>query len=130
MIYIEKTKINNFVLTLSESSRISNPNFLFVFENEFIIDSTPIIWSQVDSSSYTNRYNQFQLVESAIGSTTGGTANALSLRSGQYSYKVYESTTPTLIVSGTTGRIIETGRMIVTGDINDTLTNNKNSIYI
>lgn len=130
MIYIQKNSINNFVLTLSESSHLSNPNYLFEFTNEYILNSTPIYWTQVDTSSYPSRYNMFELVENETGSTTGGTANALSLISGQYNYNVYESTASTLSISATTGRIIESGRMVVAEEnIITTITNNPNSIY-
>ena len=131
MIYIEKNKINNFVLTLSENSFITNPKYLFEFKNEFIFDSNSILWTQDDISSHPNRFNQFQLNESATGSTTGGTSISLSLIAGQYDYTVYESTVATLIVSATTGRVIETGRMVVSLDgSNDIITNNTNSFYL
>jgi hypothetical protein len=129
MIYINKNSTNNFVLTLNETSRLTNPYYLFQFTNDYVLDSKSILWSQVDTSSYTNRYNQFKLIEATSGSTSGGTAVSLSLIAGQYDYKVYESTGQTLSISATTGRIVETGRMVVAGLPNDTLTNNKSSIY-
>jgi hypothetical protein len=130
MIYIEKNSINNFVLTLSENSRLTNPFYLFEFTNEYILGSTPIYWNQIDNSSYTNRYNLFELVEDENGSTSGGTQTSLNLISGQYNYNVYESTASTLSVSATTGRIVESGRMVVAEEnIITTITNNPNSIY-
>lgn len=130
MIYIEKNSVNPIVLTLSESSRLNDPFYLFSFRNEFILGSEPIFFTTPDTSDYTNRYNKFELVEASSGSTTGGTAVALSLVSGQYEYKVYESLTETLDVSETTGRVLESGRMVVAGDPNETITNTKNSVYI
>jgi hypothetical protein len=120
------------ILTLSESSTLSDPNYLFVFENEFNLETDPIYWNQTDTSNFTNRYNEFELIESVTGSTSGGTAVDLSLISGQYSYTVYESVTPTLELSGTTGRIIEEGRMVVAilPSTNETITNTINDIYI
>lgn len=130
MIYIKKNFSNRIILTLSESSQLSSPNYLFIFENEFNLADEPIAWHQEDTSDYTNRYNEFELIESASGSTTGGTSNELSLIAGQYSYTVYESVNPTLIVAETTGRIIEKGRMVV--ELDTTITNNNtiNDIYI
>jgi hypothetical protein len=130
MIFIQKNRTNNVILTLTEASRITNPNYLFVFQNEFVLNSTPIYWSQTDISSYPNRYNQFELVEATSGSTSGGTATSLNLIQGQYKYTVYESSTPTLDISGTTGTIIETGRMVVAFDsVVDSYENNNDDIY-
>jgi len=130
MIYIDKNNINNFVLTLTENSRLTNPNYLFEFKNDFVLKSDPIYWTSQDISLYPNRYNQFQLNESTTGSTTGGTNGvSLSLIGGQYTYKVYESTGTTLSVSATTGRIVEEGRMVVTIE-NLITTGITNNIYI
>lgn len=131
MIYILKNFTNRVILTLSETSTLTAPNYLFVFENEYQLETQPIFWSQTDTSTFTNRYNEFELIESSTGSTSGGTAVELSLISGQYSYTVYESSTPTLSISATTGRIIEQGRMVVAIDPsqNETITNTINDIY-
>lgn len=129
MIYIEKSTTNNVILTLSESSKLTTPNFLFVFLNEYNLEAQSITFSTPDISSYTNRYNQFVIVESATGSTTGGYNVPLNLVSGQYKYTVYEGLTASLDISQTTGIIIEEGRMVVSGDDDDieTITN---SVYL
>lgn len=129
MIYIEKSSTNNIVLTLSESSNLSNPNFLFVFLNEYNLEAQPITFSTPDISSYTNRYNQFVLIESATGSVTGGYNIPLSLISGQYRYTVYEAPIATLDINETTGIVIEEGRMVVSG-IDDDIETITNSIYL
>lgn len=130
MIYIDKNSLNNFVLTLTENSRLTNPNYLFQFKNEYVLNSEPIYWTAQDISLYPNRYNQFQLNEAASGSTSGGTSGAtLSLIGGQYSYTVYESTASTLSISATTGRIVEEGRMVVAIE-NLITTGITNNIYI
>jgi len=128
MIYINKNTTNNFVLTLSENSRLINPNYLFEFKNDFILNSEPIYWTNPDISNYPNRYNQFKLIEATSGSTSGGTSS-LSLVSGQYTYSVYESTGSTLSISATTGRVIEKGRMVVAID-NLITTGTTNNIYL
>ena len=131
MIFIQKNTTNNFVLTLTETSRLSSPFFLFEFKNEYNLSSTPFYYTTPDISSYTNRYNQFVLIENATGSTIGGNNIPLSLVSGQYEYKVYESSASTLSLSATTGRLIEEGRMVVAGEENITITTGKtSSIYI
>ena len=131
MIYIQKNTTNSFVLTLSESSRVANPFYLFSFRNEYILESEPFYFTTPDLSSYINRYNLFNLTESSTGSTTGGTSVALSMIGGQYEYKVYESSASTLSLSATTGRVLETGRLVVGGEQNITLTTGTtSSIYI
>jgi hypothetical protein len=113
MIYIEKNKVNEVVLTLSEKSSLIDPYYLFTFQNEFNVGANLIVYSQDDISSSTDRYNLFLIEENNSGSTSGGTGVVLSLVEGQYNYKVYESTTPTLDINDTTGIIIENGRMVV-----------------
>jgi hypothetical protein len=119
MIYIDKDSTNTIVLTLDESSKLINPYYLFSFENEYNLDSNLIWWTTSDVSSYVNRYNQFNLIESATGSTTGGINTPLKLISGQYIYRVYESLTQTLNINDTTGVILEKGRMIVSNILMD-----------
>jgi hypothetical protein len=116
------------VLTLSESSSLTNPFYLFQFTNNWQIEETPtsIFFTTPDTSNYRERYNLFEITESLTGSTTGGTSVSLSLVNGQYDYNVYESSASTLSISATTGVIIESGRMVV-GDIIQTLNNNTNN---
>ena len=124
MIYIEKNKSNQFVLTLTETSRLSNPGFFFSFKNQYNLEAEPFYFTTEDISNYPCRYNQFELVESESGSTTGGTSVALSLVSGQYEYKVYEYQQGDgwdFSLSGTTGRVLEVGRMVVDGEVNSTI---------
>jgi len=129
VIYIQKSTTNNMVLTLSESSKLTSPNFLFIFLNEYNLEAQTITFSTPDISSYTNRYNQFVLVESATGSTTGGYNVPLSLVSGQYKYTVYEGLTASLDINDTTGIVIEEGRMVVSGNDDDIETIN-DSVYL
>ena len=131
MIYITKNTNNKIVLTLCETSRLTNPFYLFEFTNEYILESNPIYFTTPNLSSNQQRYDLFNLIESVIGSTTGGNDVALSLTSGQYRYNVYEASALTLSISATTGQIIETGRMIVESIDNPiTITGTSNSIYI
>ena len=118
MIYIKKNQLNPVVLTLSESSQLANPYFLFEFIQEFNTESNPIYFTTTDDSLSQLRYNLFNINETTSGSVSGGTNVSLNLMAGQYRYNVYESSASTLSVSATTGQIIETGRMVV-----DDLTN-------
>lgn len=123
MIYIEKNAANNITLTLAERSKLTAPKFLFEFFLEYdrTEEKTPIYFTAPDVSVYPLRVNLFQLTEGENGSETeangfedlpeGGAH--LKLKRGQYLYNVYESETVTLDKAETTGRIIETGRMVV-----------------
>lgn len=112
MIYINKDEVNNIVLTLSEVSTLTNPYYLFVFQNEMNPESEPILFTTPDISTYPERFNQFLLDEPVD----------VELVKGQYSYSVYESLVPPVTIEDTTNQIIEEGRMVVSGAI-------VNSIY-
>ena len=112
MIYINKDELNSIVLTLTEVSTLSNPYYLFVFQNEMNPESTPILFTTPDISAYPERFNQFELDEPVD----------VDLIKGQYSYSVYESLIPPVTIQDTTGDVIEEGRMVVSGAI-------VNSIY-
>jgi hypothetical protein len=112
MIYLERNTINKVVLTLSETSTLVNPYYLFQFIPEFT-EKDSILFTTDDLSPATFRYNLFDIELSSTGSTSGGTNVALNLVPGQYQYKVYESTGQTLTISATTGNVVESGRMVV-----------------
>jgi hypothetical protein len=98
MIYIEKNILTNIALTLTESSQLATPYYLFHFVNE--INDTEFFETFTDISGYPERFNLFEM--------------QLDYVAGQYTYTVYESDTPNpTTIADTTGRIIETGIMIV-----------------
>lgn len=105
MIYIEKGSVNNLVLTLSESTTIGNPVYLFkfVWEMDFSVD--PVYAILTDISSYTQRYNLFEL-EEGVDAT---------FRIGQYTYEVYESAFGSAPADETGLTMVESGRMVVNG---------------
>lgn len=107
MIYINKDEVNNIVLTLSEVSTLSNPYYLFVFQNEMNPESDQILFTTADISTYPERFNQFLLDEPVD----------VELVKGQYSYFVYESLVLPVTIEDTTGIVIEEGRMVVSGAI-------------
>jgi hypothetical protein len=112
MIYIDKGEVNSIVLTLTEVSTLSNPYYLFVFENEMDVTDAPILFTTADISTWKERFNMFLLDEPVD----------VILVKGQYRYSVYESTIPPTSIQDTTGIVIEEGRMVVSGAI-------QNSIY-
>lgn len=75
-------------MTLKEKATLSNPNYLFIFtgvqeEKDYAVILT-------DTSSYTDRYNQFTLTE--------GPAGDVDFKyDGEYDYVVYEQSSPTNI---------------------------------
>jgi hypothetical protein len=128
MIYLERNIINRVVLTLSETSTLVSPFYLFEFIPEFS-QSNSIFFTTSDLSPSTFRYNLFDIKLSSTGSTSGGTNVALNLVPGQYQYKVYESTGQTLSISATTGNVVESGRMVVDIPVQSSYTHLINNIY-
>jgi len=109
MIYITKDSNNEFALTLTESTSITSPYFLFKFVWEYDETLPSTYWVGADYSPYPERYNLFYLEEGV---------DAL-LRQGQYRYEVYESANNITVDENTseTGLDkIEEGRMEVIGN--------------
>lgn len=101
MIYIEKNISTNIALTLTESSRLAVPYYLFHFVNE--INKTETFATFEDISGYPERFNLFTM--------------QLDYVKGQYTYTVYESENQKPeTIADTTGYIVETGIMIVHSD--------------
>ena len=101
MIYIEKNISTNIALTLTESSRLAVPYYLFHFVNE--INKSETFATFEDISGYPERFNLF--------------AMQLDYVKGQYTYTVYESENPNPeTIADTTGYIVETGIMVVHSD--------------
>lgn len=131
MIYITKGATNSIVLTLTESSKLTEPYYIFEFQNEYVLGSEPIIFSTPDLSNYTDRYNLFRIEESSTGATASAYDEPISLITGQYKYKVYETDTiegwP--ILNLTVNNLVEEGRMVVSGN-SDNIETLIDNIYI
>jgi len=125
MIYINKNTTNTLALTLTEKSQIQAPSYLF----QFIDDSTrqEKLFNMIDSTPYARRYNLFNLTETTTENLSNG---QVELKYGFGRYKVYESVTPTLSISGTTGRILEEGIYYVNSYPASMNNNNINTKYI
>jgi len=101
---------NNVALTLSESTTISNPNYLFQFINATSLEEVVFIAS--DTSNFKDRYNLFviQLVAK----------NAINLLNGQiylndtgyWTYNIYQQASPTNLDIKLTGALVETGKVL------------------
>jgi len=108
MIYITRDTTNEFALTLTESTTITNPYFLFKFVWEYDETLPSVYWMGTDYSAYPERYNLFYLNDPID----------LELRQGQWRYEVYETPIDLVVDENTdeTGLTkIEEGRMVVEG---------------
>lgn len=113
MINITKNQSNTVVLTLTEKSTLTSPNYLFSFINGTTREVTNFIAQDV--STFTSRFNEFNITESGVTfvNLTGGTINC---KPGMYSYTIYEQNSPTnLVISASTG-VVEVGKVIVEGE--------------
>ena len=124
MILIEKNTSNTIIFTLTERSRLATPYFLF----EFTSDTGMVkLFNMVDNSGYPRRFNEMTLIETTSEDLPNG---EVDLDYGWGTYLVYESSTPTLVVANTTGRILEEGKFFVKGYPATQQGNNVNSIYL
>lgn len=114
MIYINKNSENIAILELTLISSLPNSYYLFEFIND-IYPSEVTYFTGTDLSSYKCRFNRFNIIET--GNTyVNLTASTVNLRSGSYTYNVYESSAMTLSVSATTGAPISSGcKAVVNG---------------
>jgi hypothetical protein len=110
---------NNVALTLSESTTISSPYYLFQFINDTSLEEVCFI--AADVSNFKERYNLFviQLVAK----------NAINLLNGQiylsdngyWSYNVYEQASATNLNVEDSGALVENGKVLYNFTESDTL---------
>jgi len=126
MITLEQNKINtNIILTLSEAVTYTASSVYFLFR--FIDETTQVekLFTTSDLSTNIVRFNNFTITVSGSSyeNLTGGTIN-LPI-DGKLKYEVYEMLNPTnLYLSGTSGTILETGFVQVSGSTNMEIINN------
>tara|TARA_R110001632_G_scaffold162493_2_gene280883 strand:+ start:6216 stop:6599 length:384 start_codon:yes stop_codon:yes gene_type:complete len=127
MITINKETTNNIIFTLTERSTLGAPSYLFSFIDDNTRDE--VLFNMEDLSGYPRRYNQFELIES--GTTyTNLSDGIINLDYGFGTYTVYESVTPTLDISGTTGTVLEKGKYFVNGWRTEYDNNPTQNIYL
>ena len=141
MIYIKKNTRNIIGLTLFESSRITDPFYSFHFISDGLKSVNEIFFTAPDVAAYPNRLNIFILKEGTTGSKTSANGFIstppevahLNIESGQYTYKVYETSTLIEGIDDLAGlNPIEVGRMSVqlTEDEEDKgQNNNQRDVY-
>src|SRR5438552_4305570 len=92
------------ILTLTENVSIADPYFLFVFTH--ILTKQQVIFLKfagADESPFPGRYNQFTIDPSVL---------FLDAPVGSWNYKVYEQASSTNTDEGSTGDVLEYGKMI------------------
>jgi hypothetical protein len=88
MIRFQKGATNTVTVTLTENSTLTNPIYLFQFTNQQT--ATDYYFIATDTSTFKERYNQFQVVEKSNPDTLNG--EVLLGNEGFYNYYVYETT--------------------------------------
>ena len=106
MIQLTKGQTQNIILTLTEKQTLTNPNYLFVFENRSTNTDVKFVkLNNTDISAYKERYNEFSIVVNSHFNTS---------LNGQYTYSVYEQASPSN--TNPTGlNLLETGIMELSG---------------
>jgi len=104
---LNKGVTNNTVVTVGERSQLLNPYYLISFTNKFSTDTTVC---SLHASVSNDRYDLFEITETTNPDNTSG---EVLLMAGEWSYKIYESTTQTLDPNETTGRVLQRGLIIV-----------------
>lgn len=130
MIQITKNATNNIALTLTEKSTLTNPDYLFVFQSDETRDSYEFI--AADTSTYTDRYNLFAIIET--NSTPDPLAGEVELPLvGFYTYTIYEQNSATNLNPANATGVVEVGKVQVvdtpSSDSEFANTNNINYVY-
>ena len=107
---IEKNTVNNIVLTLSERSQLVDPYYLIVFKSKFSTEDDYKYCSVQNQVSSNIRYDLVVITEQTNPVALDG---EVYLIEGEWSYNIYESQLPTLLVEETTGRVIQNGFIVV-----------------
>jgi hypothetical protein len=128
MIYLEKNKINKVILTLKESSILTNPLYTFEFTSEF--NGFKIYIAIPNESQNLCRYDLFNIQLDDNGLVIDCVDSPINLESGQYEYRVFET------IDGSIYREelallkpIEIGRMCVAIDYDYPTTVDDNEYY-
>ena len=108
MILIEKQATNTVIVTLKEKQTISPAAFVFKFKHDQSGEEK--IFAAQDLSLFTDRYNQFQIVEDE---TEDFYAATVELQLGYHHYWVYQvtpSSPPSITPSDV---VLEVGKVLV-----------------
>ena len=108
MLQINKQESKSWYLTLTEKTTIANPTYLFSLTHRLTNNAYNFILA--DTSSYTTRYNKFDITE---GTT-------VTLDAGEYEYEIYAQTSPTNLDPTLANELVEEGIVKVDFDVTRT----------
>lgn len=93
------------IVTLTELTTLTEPNYLFVFTHVLTKDIVAFVKKEIDDESdHPNRYNQFTINPSVVFA---------GKQPGEWHYKVYEQESDTNTTPGLAGSIVEYGKMLL-----------------
>lgn len=102
MLRVTKGQVNELIVTVTELTTLSNPNYLFSFHD--VQGNSDYNVVLVNTSSYTERYDSFNLDE----------PNDVNfLYTGDYTYTIYEQVSAVNTDPANATGIVEQGRMKV-----------------
>lgn len=108
MLQINKQESKSWYLTLTEKTTIANPTYLFSLTHR--LTNVAYNFILADTSSYTTRYNKFDITE---GTT-------VTLDAGEYEYEIYAQTSPTNLDPTLANELVEEGIVKVDFDVTRT----------
>lgn len=113
MIQVIKNQANTVVVTLKEKQTLTNPDFLFEFTHD--ITGQVKLFTAVDTSAYTDRFNSFTITDNTTELPYSGQMN---FNEGYHSYKVYEmnNASPVDLDPDNAVTVLETGKVEVIDD--------------
>lgn len=123
-IVVRKDSVNQVGLNLKANTTLPSPYYLFQFINDYN-ENNQVLFNATDISNYSCRSSHFQIIETGTTSVVLSAATINLQPSLSWTFNIYEASALTLSISGTTGKIINTGKVIVLGD-EQTI----NSIYL
>jgi hypothetical protein len=108
MIHLIKGQVNKIILTLSEKSTLTSPNYLFYFKSRNTNETVAfVILNNADLSAYKERFNAFNITVSSYFATK---------LPGEWSYQIYEQTSTSNLIPSQATSMLESGQ----ATLNDT----------
>ena len=110
MMFLIPNSVNVEVLQLSQVNQDYSIDFIFLIEDTQLNE---VVWFLASNTSTAReRYDRFDIELVASGSEDP-TNGQIYLNRGQYTYKVWEYNGGAIDDTGTTGEILETGKVVV-----------------
>lgn len=114
MIKLQRETSNDVVVTLTEKTTIENPTYLFSFKNDITNEYKNFI--AADTSTSTDRYNEFTIVEVGNGAEDLLTGRIALTEYGFYSYFIYAQESTTNLIPADADELVEQGKMKLIGN--------------